>query len=294
MFSAFGRACRVVLILVPLLSGLNGAGPQGDMKLIRGSSFDMGSSEAEIQTAMTRYGISHRDVFDPEVPQHQVSLQSYYIDAHEVTNEEFKRFTDANPEWRKSNLQPGLQNGQYLQDWRDNDYPEGKARFPVVYVTWHAAEAFCEWRGKRLPTEAEWEFAARGGLKDAEFPWGDELPGSGRANYSAEGHGQAIQVESYPPNSHGLFDMAGNVWEYCLDEWQPDFYQHSPSTAPLAGKWPANRQELLNVSGRRVIRGGSWSGAPVNLRVTYRDSHPADGAGNHVGFRCACDGPGKP
>ena len=264
------------------------------MKLIRGRSFSMGSTESEIRAAMTTYGIKHREVLEAEVPRHKVNLESFYINVHEVTNEEFKRFTDANPEWRKSNLPPALHNGQYLHDWTGNGYPEGKARFPVIYVTWHAAEAFCEWRGERLPTEAEWEFAARGGLEDAEFPWGDQLPGSGRANYSAEGHGQAVQVASYPANGYGLFDMAGNVWEYCLDEWQPDFYRHSPRTAPLAGNRPATREEFLKVAGRRVIRGGSWGGSPVNLRVTYRDSHPADGAANHVGFRCACNASGQP
>lgn len=120
----------------------------------------------------------------------------------------------------------------------------------------------------------------------AEFPWGNDLVDATRANYSASGIGMTTPVGRYPPNGYGLYDLAGNVWEYCLDEWQEDFYAISPLQNPIAGAGGFTNDYYRQVTTRRVIRGGSWGGAPVNLRVAYRDSHPPTGAGDHVGFRC--------
>ncbi len=150
---------------------------------------------------------------------------------------------------------------------------------------WHAAVAFCRWAGKRLPTEAEWEHAARGGLKEKSFPWGDEPPDKTRANYHASGTGATARVASYPANGYGLFDMAGNVWEFTLDEWAA--YTPSPQVNPVAGGNLFADDSFQAVTSRRVIRGGSWGGAPINLRVAYRDSHPPEGTRDFVGFRCA-------
>ena len=151
-------------------------------------------------------------------------------------------------------------------------------------VAWKKPRSMrARWANKRLPAEAEWERAARGGRVDEEFPWGDQPVSTDLANYAAGGHGETMSIGSYPPNGYGLQDMSGNVWEYCLDEWQPDYTGRSPLAAN--DKEQAGL-EFLSVRTRRVIRGGSWSGLPVNLRVAWRDSHPPGGAGDHVGFRC--------
>jgi formylglycine-generating enzyme required for sulfatase activity len=172
-----------------------------------------------------------------------------------------------------------MHNGHYLEHLRDGQCPPGKAEHPVVFVTWHAALAYCRWAGGRLPTEAEWEYAARAG-RASEFPWGDEQPTPDRANYAASGFDDTRPVGSYPPNPLGLYDMAGNVWELALDAWGPggSGFRDIP-----AGSSP---DDLRVVTGRRALRGGSFGGAPVNLRTRWRDSHDALNAVAFVGFRC--------
>lgn len=249
----------------------------------------MGTPVAAIEPLMQHYKINFRGLFTPEMPQHTVMVDPFWIDPYPVTNRLFKAFVDDQPQWQRGQIPAQLHNGRYLEHWQDNDYPAGLADHPVVYVCWYAAVAYAQWvagdQGARLPTEAEWEWAARGGLA-AEFPWGNDLVDATRANYSASGIGMTAPVGRYPPNGYGLYDLAGNVWEYCLDEWQEDFYAISPLQNPIAGAGGFTNDDYGQVTTRRVIRGGSWGGAPVNLRVAYRDSHPPTGAGDHVGFRC--------
>jgi formylglycine-generating enzyme required for sulfatase activity len=164
-----------------------------------------------------------------------------------------------------------LHDGNYLKDWNGTDFPAGKGDAPVVWVSWYAASAYAKWAGKRLPSEAEWEFAAGGG-RAAEFPWGDAVPEASTANWLGAGIGRPTRVGSYAPNAAGLYDMSGNVWEFVADDWKDDY-----TPAPASVSSPD----------RKVIRGGSFGGSPINLRVRYRDSHPANGPGPHVGFRCA-------
>lgn len=212
------------------------------------------------------------------------------MDPYPVTNRLFKEFVADQPQWQRDQIPAYLHNGSYLHHWQNNTYPADRADHPVVYVCWYAAVAYAQWAGKRLPSEAEWEYAARGGLPDAAFPWGDAPVDVTRANYCASDIGMTTPVGAYPPNGYGLYDLAGNVWEYCLDEWQEAFYTVSPIQKPLAGADQSMGDDYGQVTTRRVIRGGSWGGAPVNLRVAYRDSHPPTGAGNHVGFRCVQSG----
>ncbi len=219
-----------------------------------------------------------RELLKSESPRHEVEVESFYIDKYEVSNRQFQSFLDARPEWRPDRIAHRFHNSDYLKDWKRGRFPEGRAGYPVVYVSWYAAMAFAAWAGKRLPTEVEWEYAARGGRQGAEYPWGDKPPTPRLANYAESGIGHATAVGEYPPNPYGIYDLAGNVWEYCLDEWRPD-YQSRRGAPELAENW-------REVTTRRVIRGGSWGGSAINLRVTYRDSHPPEGAGPHVGFRC--------
>jgi sulfatase modifying factor 1 len=255
--------------------------------LIKGSVYEMGIDASEIPKLMQDFGVKHEDVFLPETPRHTVKVKSFYLDKYEVTNAEFKKFILANPHWQKDTIPAGLHNGKYLSDWNGNDYPAGKDNFPVVFVTWYAAVAFCQAEYMRLPTEAEWEYAARGGERGKAFPWGVQMPDKSRANYSSSGFGHAVAVGSYSPNHYGLYDMAGNVWEYVADEWANYPNTTALQIDPIAGGDHFVTGSYLSVTTRRVIRGGSWGGSPINLRVTYRDSHPPTGAGDHVGFRCA-------
>ena len=128
------------------------------MALIPAGEFQMGSSEHERN--------------ENEHPFHTVYIDALYMDVYEVTNAAYKAFVDANPQWRKERIYQGYAEG-YLTHWRDNNYPEGEGDHPVIFVSWHAAMAYAKWMGKRLPTEAEWEKAARGGLERQQFPWGN-------------------------------------------------------------------------------------------------------------------------
>ena len=255
------------------------------MVLIPGATFKMGTDASEIGKFQQVFGINRADVFSAEVPAHAVTIDSFYLDRYEVTNAQFKKFLDRNPQWRQGRIPARFDNGNYLKHWSENKYPKDRADHPVTNVSWYAAVAFCQWTGKRLPTEAEWEYAARGGLAGKTFPWGDEPADRSRANYDGSGIGGTTPVGSYSANGYGLFDMAGNVWEYLADQWEA--YPASPQVNPIAGGNLFLDSTFLSVTTRRVIRGGSWGGATVNLRVAYRDSHPPDGAKDFVGFRCA-------
>jgi formylglycine-generating enzyme required for sulfatase activity len=254
------------------------------MVFIPGGTFVMGTARTELTRLQQQFDISHRELFDGEIPAHRVTVGPFEMDRFEVTNEQFRAFLEACPEWRPDRIPRRFHNGQYLQHWKGAAYPPGQGRYPVTDVSWYAAMAYARWAGKRLPSEAEWEYAARGGLVGKQFPWGDAPASPKRANYEASGLGAPTAVGRYPANGYGLYDMAGNVWEYCLDEWGP--YRDGPQQNPVAGAASLADDAFLHVTSRRVIRGGSWGGAPVNLRVAYRDSHPANGAGPHVGFRC--------
>ncbi len=255
------------------------------MSLIPGATFQMGTEPSEIAHLQQVFEIKRADLFSAEVPRHMITLDSFYLDIHEITNSQFKKFLDKNPHWRQHSIPKRYHNGNYLKHWNGNNYPKEKASHPVTNVSWYAAVAYCQYAGKRLPTEAEWEYAARGALLGKAFPWGDERVDKTRANYIGSNIGGTRPVGSYPANGYGLFDMAGNVWEYVADEWQP--YAPSPQINPVAGGDLFLDSTYLNITTRRVIRGGSWGGAPINLRVAYRDSHPPEGAQEFVGFRCA-------
>jgi len=223
-------------------------------------------------------------------PVHTVYLDAFYMDKHTVTNAQFKRFLQANPQWKKSGRFDRRYNhflplGHYLKHWDGMNYPEGKADYPVVHVSWYAACAYAQWAGKRLPTEAEWEKAARGGLVGKNYPWGNKF-NRAYANYVGTGGADKWDWEApvgrFPPNGYGLYDMAGNVFEWCADEHDYYSFFKSPKQKP---KGPGDvitfkNQNFLKVKSPRVVRGGM--GGYCALRI---GSHPA---GSHGGFSFRC------
>jgi formylglycine-generating enzyme required for sulfatase activity len=192
-------------------------------------------------------------------------------------------------------------------DWKHPEGPgsslEGRENHPVVHVSWDDASAFARWAGKRLPTEAEWEWATRGGLKGKIYPWGNESVNNApyKAN-SFQGHfpyeDQALDgyktttapVKSYPPNGYGLYDTAGNVWEWCTDWYRPDYYKKSPVLNPK-GPASSNDPDEPGVP-KRVMRGGSFlcnDGYCSSYRSSARMKSSPDSGLQHTGFRCVKD-----
>lgn len=255
-----------------------------DVAFIAGGTFVMGTAATNISKLKSRYDVGFPGVFENEIPAHEVTISDFRIDKFEVTNARFKAFLVDNPEWLPENVMEESQNGDYLASWQDGQYPDEQGDRPVVFVTWAAAQSFCHWSGGRLPTEAEWEYVARSG-DNREFPWGDSLPAPTLANYGASDIDHTTPVGSYPPNDFGVYDLAGNVWEFLYDEWQPE-YQDESQSDPVAGGW-LSEDEKLTVTGRRAVRGASYGGSIVNLRTRWRDSHVVSNAIEFVGFRCA-------
>ena len=249
--------------------------PEG-MALIPAGTFHMGSNAQ-----------------NDEQPVHTVHLDAFYMDVYEVTNAQFKAFVDANLAWQKDNIERRFHNGNYLAHWTGTDYPTypaGKADHPVVWVSWYAAMAYAEWAGKRLPTEAEWEYAARGGLVWKKYPWGDTITPAD-ATYGSN-VGDTTPVGQYAANGYGLYDMAGNVWEWCLDAYDSGFYAAShDSRNPIAGGETVQelRENFTTIprSPFRVLRGGSWGNVAQGLRVADRFGDAPTDTGDASGFRCA-------
>ena len=266
------------LPISPSVIGKDGA----PMVLIPAGEFEMGTDSSEIPQLVSWARKYHSDPkaswFEDETPRHTVYLDAFYIDVHEVTNAQYKNFLDANPQWRKDRIDTQYHDGDYLNDWNGSDYPSGKGDHPVAHVNWYAANAYAQWAGKRLPTEAEWEKAARGGLEGKEYPWGDEITHD-HANYSRTGGKdrwrRTAPVGSFEPNGYGLYDMAGNVWEWCAD-WYGNYPESSVQnpTGPGSGQY-------------RVLRGGGWDDHALKPRAANRERElPTDADHLYGGFRC--------
>ena len=251
---------------------------------IHGGTFVMGTPASAIPELRARYELGFPGVFENEMPAHEVTLSDFGIDRFETTNSRFAAFLAAAPEWLPANMTESSHNGRYLESWDIGQYPNGQAEHPVVFITWHAAQAFCRWSGGRLPTEAEWEYAARAG-DSREFPWGDQLPAPNRANYGASDIDRTTPAGTYPSNEFGVHDVAGNVWEFLYDAWTED-YSAAAQIDPIAGGF-VKHEHILQVTGRRAVRGASYAGSVANLRTRWRDSHVVTNAIEFVGFRCA-------
>ena len=247
-----------------------------NMTLIPTGEFQMGSNEEKAN--------------EREKPVHTVYIDGFCMDQYLVTNAQFKEFIDANPEWRKpqwfkKHISIAYHNGSYLMHWSGDDFPDEKDDHPVTRVSWYAAMAYSQWIGKRLPTEAEWEKAARGGLVSKKYPWGD-LIDSTMANFGNY-IGSTTDVGKYIPNGYDVFDITGNVSEWCLDEWDREFYKLSDKHNPVSGGSIENIVKDFTISKvSRVIRGGSWYSAEHNARVSNRDGLTPWITNRIVGFRC--------
>jgi formylglycine-generating enzyme required for sulfatase activity len=240
-------------------------------------------------------------------PVHQVHLAPFWIDATHVTNLAFREFIDAT-NYRTTAEERGWSllfdhkqgNWQKIEgvNWRHPTGPDssiaGKENYPVVHVSWHDAVTYAKWAHKRLPTEAEYEFASRGGLSDSTFPWGRELVPQRKlqanywqgkfplANLEQDGYFEVAPTKNFAPNPYGLYDMAGNVASWCFDWYASDAYGRNVAKSPTG---PDTGTE-------RVLRGGSWASTSevgAGLHVGDREHAPPEETSTRIGFRCARD-----
>ncbi len=291
-----------------------------------------------------------------ERPAHRVSVDGFWMDEHDVTNAEFKKFVDATGyltvaerpvDWEemKKEVAPGTpkppaqmllpgslvftppNHAVDLRDmsnwwtwttgasWKHPQGPEstidGKDDFPVVQVSWDDAVAYAKWAGKRLPTEVEWEYAARGGTEGTRYYWGNEFKKNGKFqantftgdfpynNTAEDGDAGLAPVKSFPPNGYGLYDMAGNVWQWTSDLYRADIHAQA-ATQPACCLSPTvcfdPTRDMPNAI-ERVTKGGSFLCNPSyceSYRPTARRGTPPDTGTGHIGFRCAMSATTQP
>ena len=286
---------------------------------IPGATFWMGDSNGDGYAA------------DGEGPVHAVRVSPYLIDTKAVTNAQFATFVKATGHVTEAerdgvsavfHLAVRAARADVLQraagvpwwlavrgaDWR---HPAGPLsdigdlqNHPVVHVSWRDAQAYCRWAGKRLPTEAEWEHAARGGLDRARYPWGDELTHHGRwrcniwqgefprHNTLDDGHLTTAPATAFQPNGYGLHNTVGNVWEWCQDAFRPTEYADRAGADPVADPVAAEPADTPDGLVSRVMRGGSYlchDSYCNRYRVAARSSNTAESSSGNIGFRCAND-----
>jgi formylglycine-generating enzyme len=297
------------------------------------------------------------DFYPEECPVHRVAVEGFWVDEHPVTVAEFRRFvkTTGHVTWAERPPDPTDYPGALPElmvpgslvftgstgpvdlsniknwwtwapgaDWRHPEGPgstlDGRDRHPVTHVAFSDAQAYAAWAGKELPTEAEWEYAARGGLEGKVFCWGDEFAPKGRMmantwqgefpwqNLLLDAYARTSPVKSFPPNGYGLYDMAGNVWEWTADFFTPAHTGQAehPCCTPLNPRVISPEQSYEKGGRgahipRRVTKGGSHLCAPnycLRYRPAARQGQAVDSTSSHIGFRCirrpaSAGGPGQ-
>jgi formylglycine-generating enzyme required for sulfatase activity len=278
------------------------------MVLLPGGAFLMGTDDAEGYAS------------DGEGPVRNVQISPFWIDSTTVTNAEFGTFASATgyvteaetygwsfvfagmlpdhlPPTRSVSSAPWWRQ-VYGASWRRPEGPEStidhRMDHPAIHVSWNDARAYCRWAGKRLPTEAEWEYAARGGLEQQRYPWGNDLTPNdqhrmnvwqGRfptLNTLEDEYLGTAPAASFPPNGYGLYNMTGNVWEWCSDWFHPTFHANGPRKNPKGPRGGTHR----------VMRGGSYlchASYCFRYRVAARSANTPDSSTGNLGFRCARD-----
>ena len=211
--------------------------------LVEGGTFYMGNNDGE----------------EDEKPQHYVTVSSFYMDKYEVSVEKYKKFCNATnkemphePKW----------------GWHDDD--------PIVNVSWHDASEYAKWAGKRLPTEAEWEYAARGGNKSKGYTYSGSKEVNEVAWHWDNSGKQVHEIGTKKPNELGIYDLTGNVWEWCLDWYNVKYHLYSPRNNPQGPE----------TGEKKILRGGSWYSYSSALRVTYQSNSEPGTKYAHIGFRC--------
>lgn len=260
---------------------------------------------------------------DGEGPVRKVSLDAFYVDRYPVTNQRFAEFANATGSitdaerfgWSfvfEGHI-PAEQRGMLVEDtvaaapwwckvrgadWRHPEGPdtniEKRPHYPVVHVSWNDAVRYARWAGKRLPREAEWEYAARGGLEEKLYPWGDELTPDGRhlcniwqgrfpdLDTAEDGYSSPAPVDAFPPNAYGLYTITGNAWEWCADWFSPDFHIWGTRLNPVGPPQGA----------AKLMKGGSYlchESYCNRYRVAARTSNTRDSSTTNISFRCVRD-----
>jgi len=237
-----------------------------EMVLVPAGEFLMGTSDAQLEAFLQTHPGWKPEWLSIEQPQHQVFLDAFYIDETEVTNAEYRRFVVASGH-------------ETPRHWENGQVPAGQDDYPVVNIRLEDAQAYAAWAGKRLPTEAEWEKAARG-TDGRIYPWGDSWDPE-KANALGSGRSGPAPVGSYGPASaspYGALDLAGNAWEWCADWYAGDYYVGSPLRNP---------QGPQAVTGTHpVVRGGSWFDPPEYARCAFRYGLNPRRLLPNQGFRC--------